>query len=478
MRHAWVAFVLVGCGSSDAIPPPDVALSVGKEKTAWTDTPQAARLHVDLVQLTDGMHTPLVEKDAPPATEADDMTPPVFVQIPEQHFDRPEIASFEATGLDKEMHVVLRGDSIFYSMTSIYAVRVPIFMGRVQTWARPLSEFGSRHIRPVVDSVYELFIAAGGEPVMGQDLAVPEFFDAAVWQTVSPQPALPRVPKSMTAIGTKLIVIDDAGATYVDLANDDPKTDHADLSPPTPALDFSQVAGGEALEQPTSMQQPNSVRFIVGATRQDGAATDKVLRIDDMLKSTVFTLSTPRVGAAATFVGTTLIVAGGTTTGPMAEVLTDGANAFMPLAYPPDATAGLALAALDDKTVLLVGGKDAMTGAAAPLRTIDITCTASCTSVEVGTSPVALTRTRAFILGKSQILFVGETDENGVTGVDKAFSIDPSKPPPFVVDEKAPKEPRAMATAALLPNGQVGLVGGHLLDAAQTTATSLPIFIP
>jgi hypothetical protein len=466
MRHAWIALALWGC-SSDAIPQPDVALLLGQESNAWTDA-QPARIQVQLVPLANG--TPTM-----PTVLADDAvgtTPPDIVPILEEHFAGTMVATFEATALDANKAPVLRGHSIYYGMTSIYAVRIPIFMGKVQSWARPLSELSNAHQRPIVTTMYELLIAAGGEPVAGQDLATPEFFDAAAWQTSSAQPPLPRTPKSVASLGTQLILIDDTGSGWLDLNNDATGT----VPATDPPLDYAQISGGATFEQP-------STRFIVGATRQEGAPTDKVLvlALDDNgnLTSKVLTLTTPRLGAAAGFVGTTLVVSGGSATGAGVEVLAMGATAFTTLPFPPDATAGHGMAPLDANTALVAGGQDAGTMMPASMRSIDLTCTANCAATEIGTLPMPLARTKVFVLDPSQMVVVGETDENSSTGVDHAFSFDPTKPAPFAPKELAfpAGRARSKATAALLPNGQLGLVGGFLLDSAQSPAKSIEVFI-
>jgi hypothetical protein len=472
MRHAWIALALWGC-TSDAVPPPDVALSVGQESTAWVDAPQAKSIEVDLVPSGGGAPAKLTEVGAPTPAVVDITKPSaLIVPIPEEHFTGSVIASFEAKGLDAAGNAVLHGKSIYYSMTSIYAVRIPIFVGRAQTWARPVSRLASEHLRPLVTTLYELLIAAGGDPIPGKDPAVPDFFDTAVWQTVGSQPPLPRAPKSMASIGTKLVMIDNAGGSWVNLSDDTT----GKLPDPNPSLDFSQVAGGDTFEQP-------GLRFIIGGTRLEGAPTDKVLVLNDQpdkVSGSVLTLSTPRLGATAGFMGTTLVVVGGSATGAGVEILPKDATSFMPLAYPPDATAGLGFAPLDDKTALLVGGQDPMGTAPSPLRTIDVTCTATCAATEVGMPPMPLNRTKVFVLGPSQILFAGEADDGMNSGVNHVFSIDPSQTPPFTPMEIGFKDgrSRAKATPARMPNGQVALVGGYLLDGMQSPATSLEIFIP
>jgi hypothetical protein len=486
MRHAWIAFALVACSSSEALPPPDVALSVGKEQTAWTKDPPAARLRVELVPMA-GSPTQLKEVPAPPAAAVNDTTPPTIVSIDEQHFAKSIIASFRATGIAENGDVVLRGDSIFYGMSSIYAVRIPIFMGRVQSWARPVSPLRVEHLRPVVTTIYELLVTAGGEPVTGQDPAVPEFFDVAVWQTVTSQPPLPRAPKSMAPLGTKVLSLNETGATLLDLSTDDSPQE---LSVTTPPLDYALLAGGD------TVIQPDGPRYIIGGTRQDGAPSDQVLRLDLVpvkndagkiidwkVVPTALKLSAPRLGAAATFVGTTLVVVGGSATAPMVEVLPKDATSFTQLPYPPDATAGLGVAPLDDKNVIVVGGQDP--GAAMPggMRTIDITCAASCTATDAGAildaaqMPVKLARTKVFALEPTKMLVAGETDSATMTGVNEAFLIDPSQTP-IVPKPVALQEPRARATPALLPNGQIAMVGGQLVDGSAGAAKTIEIFIP
>jgi hypothetical protein len=477
MRHAWIAFALVACSSSEALPPPDVALFVGKEETAWTDLPAATRLRVELVS-TDGSPTRLKEVPAPPPAVVDSTTPPTIVPIDEQHFARSIVASFRATGIAENGDVALRGDSIFYGMSSIYAVRIPIFMGRVQKWARPLSLLRSEHLRPVVTTIYELLVTAGGEPVTGQDPAVPEFFDVAVWQTVTSQPPLPRAPKSMAPLGTKVLSLNETGATVLDLGRD---TSPKELSPTTPPLDYALLAGGD------TFIQPDGPRYIIGGTRQDGAPSDQVLRLD-LVKAgddwnvvpTALKLSAPRLGAAATFVGTTLVVVGGSATAPMVEVLAKDATSFTQLPYPPDATAGLGVAPLDDKNVIVVGGQDPGTTMPGGIRTIDVTCAASCAAVDAGPildmqTPVKLARTKVFALEPTKMVIAGEVDAGTMTGLNQAFLIDPSQTP-YMPQAIALNEPRSRATPALLPNGQVAMVGGQLLDG--TAARSIEIFIP
>src|SRR5439155_4086809 len=99
----------------------------------------------------------------------------------------------------------------------IFSVRIPIFLGRVGEWVRPPTHLEHEHVRPVVNTVYELVIAAGGEAA---DPAVPDLYDTAIWQTLVGQPPLPLAPKSMTSIGRMLLTLDDKSAKWLDLSNE------------------------------------------------------------------------------------------------------------------------------------------------------------------------------------------------------------------------------------------------------------------
>jgi hypothetical protein len=467
MRHLRIAFAFfgctsafLGCGTSDALPPPDAALYVGQETDAWLAAPQAQRVQVDLIAL-DGSRTALTTQPAPAPIQAD-ATTPTIIPLPEQHYGAPTIGTFEATGLDGTGAPVLRGNSVYYIMDGIYAVRIPIFLGRVGTWARPPYSLEHQHVHPVVSTVYEMLIAAGGDPIAGVDPSVPDLYDAAAWQTLHNQPALPLAPKSMASVGTNVLTLNDSTATWLDLQTETTQP----LATSAITLNFADVAGGETLEA------PDGPRYIIGGTRQDGTPTDKVLVVDTQLAPTVLSLTTPRLGAAAGFVGTALVVAGGAPDGPMAEILKPGATAFTPLAFPTDPTAGLGLAALDGKTAIVAGGKDPQ-GVASSVRTFDITCTDACTTSELMFQLPSLTRTKVFALSPSQLLVVGEADD----GTNHALLLDPTSSPPANPVEIELKEPRAKATPVLMPNGQVALVGGIRTSDAMP-AMNLELFIP
>jgi hypothetical protein len=279
----------------------------------------------------------------------------------------------------------------------------------------------------------------------------------------------------MALVGPMMLLADESGATWLDLSMDPTTTAPTDLKKEVTAagLGWAEVAGG------SSVAVTNGARFIVGATRSDGMPTDKVLFIDGSFHQKVsdqpdpeqITLGTPRIGAAAAILGSTLVVVGGSDAGPMIEVLPAGMKKFATLPFPPDATQGHGVAAIDATTGIIAGGKDP-TGMPAPTRTFDLNCTDNCMTTELPPVPLALTRTSVFVVSATQILVVGETDD----GENHAFWLDRSAAMPAFV-AKDLREPRLHATPSVLPNGYPGLVGGQL-KSDGSPALNIEAFIP
>jgi hypothetical protein len=219
---------------------------------------------------------------------------------------------------------------------------------------------------------------------------------------------------------------------------------------------FSEVTGGDVLEIADGNQ------FIVGATRASGDPTAKVLRIDRYGTLRALTLSTPRRGAAAGVVGGNIVVWGGSAEGVGAEVLNKTEDAFTPLPFAPDATVGLGVGTFDGTTALLAGGKDPVTGAAAPFRTFDVTCAMDCATSELAVAPAALQRTHVFPLAAGNLLLTGDSDD----GEFHAYSLLTASGTPEIV-ERPLRERRKAATALLLPNGQPAVLGGENPDTAD-----------
>jgi len=468
MRYAWMPLgLLLSCSSTpdDLLPPPQAQLFVGQELDNWAVPPPATHVKIELVQSADGSRSTLTEGAAPAPNVVTATATPTTILLPEQHYTGFIVASFEVTATDAMGEPVVRGSTVPFQLDAIQqAVSVPIFVGRLGTWSRPPDLLEHPHLHPLVGvTLHEFVIAAGGDPVAGANTAVPDIYDGAAWLTLLGQPPLPRAPKSMVLVGSALLAVDDDGATWVNLSNDQT---NVVTTLPDKLTSFSEIAGGDTITL------PDGTRYIIGGTRPTGDPTDKVLRIDSQAAFRVITLGTPRLGAAATMIGTTIVVAGGTAAGPMAEVLTADELAFTPLSLPADPTAGLGLAPLDATTAVAAGGKDPGTGTAASVRTFDISCTASCATTDVATLPLALTRTKVFVVGPDKILATGESDD----GENHAYLIDKSVSPSMVT-EKPLREPRKGATPFSLPSGQAALLGGQRVDTGATAAT-IEAFIP
>jgi hypothetical protein len=450
MRKIAALSVLAWGCSSGSIPPSNVIFLAGHETDLWTRDPAPAKVQVDLV--TPDKRTPLGET---PATSTG-------MQLPENGIAQSTYARFDASALDGNSAVVAHGSSLTFYLPDLFGLTIPIFLARSGGWSRPPDALEHAHKKPVVVTALDEFvIAAGGDPVAGVDGAVPDFYDLANWVTLKSQPPLPRAPKSAAVVYGVMLVIDDAGATWLDLGND--RTDQAKAPD---GLTFAEIAGGNTVRMSDGSQ------LVVGATRSKGDPTAKVLRIAQDRTLSFLSLNTARLGAAAGLVGNKLVVAGGSTAGAGVEVLNDNQSAFVTLGVPADPTTGLGLAGLDGTKALLAGGKDPMTGAAASARTLDVGCGAACTTTDLGPLPATLQGARVFSGDSGKALVIGEADD----GETHAFLL--SIGSQLEVTETPLRERRKGATATILPNGQVGLIGGVSTDGSESAVSTLEAFIP
>jgi hypothetical protein len=449
-KIALWAVLVVGC-SAEPLLPSNVIFLPGQESDLWTREPAPARIEVDLV--AGDQRTLIGQAPAPTSGLSVDTR-----QLQLRSFARIDATAFEGGGA-----VVARGSSATFFLDAIDAVTVPVFVARSGGWSRPPDTLEHPHKKPVVLTILpHLMIAAGGDAIPGVDGSVPDFYNAAVWSTLRSQPPFPRAPKSAGFVLTKLLVIDETGATWLDLSDESTKNATA-----PEGVSFAEIAGGDTIAL------PDGTLFIVGATRSTGDPTSKVLRIatDGTLRA--LALTTPRLGAAAGKVGDKLVVAGGSAAGPGVEVLNDTQSTFVTLGIGPDATTGLGLAALDATTMLLAGGKDPTTGATASVRTLDVSCGSVCTASDLGPMPSALQSSRVFRVDAGKLLITGETDD----GETHAYSIAIGGASPEIVEQPL-RERRKGASAVVLPNGQVGLVGGVSVDAAETAVSTFEAYIP
>jgi hypothetical protein len=444
MRNLWLAplVMLVAC-SADAVPPPDVRLLVGQESETWSADPPPTRVQVEFVAAEGARTRTVIGQSTAPAQAVTIRNPGTAAGV---------IGSFEVTGFDAADTPLVRGASVPYIVYNLGRGTIPIFVARAAAWSRPPENLEHGRVRPVALVAYQYLVISAGGQVKDFNPAIPDVYDVIDWKGLKAQPAFPRAPKSMVLVGTKLLCIDDEGASSIDL-----KTDKVREEPAPAGLTFAEVAGGDVFEL------ADGTSYVVGATRATGDATPKVLRIEgrsDVLTMRAVSLTAARRGAAAGVVAGNLVVWGGSAEASGAEALTKAQDAFSPLPFPPDATAGLGLSTVEGNTVLLAGGKDPVTGAPVPWRTFDVTCTADCAAAELAMPPLALDRTHVFKLATGNLLVAGESED----GEFRAFSMATTPPE---ITERPLRERRRGATSLLLPNGQPGVLGGENPETAE-----------
>jgi hypothetical protein len=421
-----------------------VTITTGQETDAWTVEPAAKSVRLELVQ---GTRTTLAEVAAP-ATQIS-----IGTDGPEKVY-----ASVEATAFDVDDNPVMRGSTVPVYIRSFNGARVPLFMGRVGGWSRAPGElyFARRHPKLAVQFRAYLLVSGGDEAAADLDL-----YDLASWRPASERNPLPKVPESWAVAGSQLLLVDQAGAVFLDAST------AATSDPKAPAgLHFVDVVGGETIGAPGEPQ------YIVGATRTTGEPTNVVVRLDPDATLHLLKLATPRLGAAAAMVNGQLLVVGGADTGAGAEVSNAAGTGFTALPFPTDATQGSALVAEDATTALLVGGRDPATDEILGFRTMHLDCTQDCDQTPLAKPEFAFDRARLFSIREGQVLAVGEDPVSGETHV---FTFDTGIG--HALTEFPLRVPRSAASAFLLPNGQVGVLGGDAL-ADGTPAQSVELFFP
>ena len=436
---------LLGCTSTD-LPPGSLSVLTGQETDTWTldPTPEHA-----VLELVGANRTTLATVSTPVS------------QISLGVADSPEsVASFELTAYDANEQVVVHGTSVPYSLMSFGGAYPSLFAARTGGFSRAPGNllFGYQH--PLVEIFSHAYLlVAGGDSADSASVAL-DVYDMANWAVEPKQTWLPRVPKTWAVAGWSLLAIDETGAIVVDLSTGQ----SAAFTAPA-GLDFADLVGGDVIVGATDE------RYIIGATRNSGAPSDRVVRLDIDGTLRVLTLNTPRLGAAAADIDGQIVIVGGADTGAGAEVLNAAQTGFTALPFAADATQGAALAKLTASTAILVGGADPSSGARSPVRTLDLTCADSCSAAPVAQLAFDYDQARAFYLNDNQLLVTGESTD----GQSHVFTLDKSID--FELTEQALRTPRTLASAVKMPNGQIGLVGGNSLDDG-TPAASLELFFP
>jgi hypothetical protein len=325
--------------------------------------------------------------------------------------ERDENAIYElhVAATDDANNTLLRGLTFPVQLGALEGASIPVFVQRLGEMARlpePLTDGREAPLCAAVVGRY-LTLAGGGD---ASRAAVTQIYDLASLSPFTNPPTLPRTPHTLAALGSRLLLIDDAGATWLELA--DSTTTVADA--PSGGT-WADVSGG------TTLATPDGGSFVVGATRaatNPGATgpTARVLRIAADGTLSFVSLTQARLGAAAVYLdGRGLVVEGGSASGAGAEVLAIGATAALPLPYPADATAGAALAAIDATHLLVAGG----VGHEGETRVMDLGCAGACELAAGPVLPSPLSRAdgvslSGFEAGGADILLVGD-DASGAS---------------------------------------------------------------
>lgn len=444
-----MAWLVGGCSSgTQSI---TVELTVGQEMSALDRTPPVTRLDVTA---TNGAGVVVSASAAPGGT------------FDLGEYTTGDIISIQASGLDASAETVVRGRSLSgIALGGVASDVLPVFVQRTHEWARPAGGLDHTHVGGVAGSIGERYLLlTGGTAAAGTSGSVGSpsvaAFDLFGLQGAT-MTAFPRAARSLVALASTALVVDDAGATWIDFSSGA----SSDVVSPTGLASFAEVAGGATLAD------TEGSCFVVGATRV-GPPTRAVLRVAADGATSALSLGAARAGAAAAWIADVgLVVSGGSATGAGVEILSIGATAFASTTFPPDATVGAAVAPASKGAFAVVGGS--LDGKPAATRTFALDCGASCDGVpfEAASLPMATRRTTAFSLGGLRMLVVA--DDAATASTTRTFVVDLGA---RTQKEIALREPRAGATPVPAPNGTLALLGGAHPDG--TPALSVEIFFP
>lgn len=402
--------VLLACASpSEGL----VSLDTGLETDVLGREPRVDSLVVEAID-TSGNATEIARRRLP----AD------VVDLGE--LPKVDTASLRVRGLDAQGAERVRGESLYAAYGDLERATLRIFLQRTGESARFPSPFSTPY--PSSDRVDVI----AGRYVAVADGARLVAYDVANLAPIADR-TLPVEPKTVAAFDTRLLLVSDAAqAVVVDLAT----RDETKLDAP-PGGSFAEVAGGRVVRAGAQGT------YVVGATRTSNP-TAKVLRVAKDGALSFVELSSARAGAGASWVeGRGLVVVGGSPSAAGVEVVAVGSSRGAPLAFPPDATVGLAVAPLDGSSVAVVGGPS--------LRVVDLGCAASCAP-------------RTIPSGDGEPL-----SSPDATPLDKAALVSGTAPGGrarlYLVEGSGARavplrEPRSQVRLVPLPTGNVAIVGG------------------
>lgn len=451
---ALLATLVAACGpEEDEVTPASLNLSTGHETDTWSEAPAVTEVTVEATAL-DGTVETFTTVEPPAGDDA------LVISL-----DGASPGSFRVEGRDGEGEVQVRGQTAVVNPE--LGGSVPVFAARVGRFSRPpwgLFEGQGVGLRPPVAMLADRYVMVTGAHY-GESAARLDGYDLRAWSISAPSllpcPAAGCSIRSLAVMGATFVVAlgDDWGA-WADYSCGSQCT--GDVALPNGLDAFADVAGGD------STLAPDGSAYIVGATRPE-AATSAIMQLNIAGWEVAHHLTTPRVGAAATWVeGRGLLVVGGSSEGAGAELLEPTPvevedpepAAVVDLPYPADPTAGAALVAFDARRVVRVGGL--IGDAYAPSVVYDLDCTESCAPAPLW-EPVELADVDAFRVGDA-LLVVG-TNADGFTEARRVTEDG--------IDVVALREPRRGGSAVQTPLGQVVVIGGELEDGSEALVLEL-----
>lgn len=441
---------MVTTACSDEPPTIDVAVTVGQESDVFSGIETVEIVGLD----ADGGE--VVRGSAAPGGEVD------LGEVPTDTLLTFEVRA-EGGG------AVVRGRSLAVLAGGIDGDAIPLFAQRTGSFARPPGALVNAHVGGVAAVIAERWLlSTGGDLAISAegadvDPGAPEFYDLLAWGGAA-STNLPRRARSIVTRGSAALIVDEAGATWVDF--DSGST--FDAEAPSGVV-WSLVAGGATVDA------PDGVSYVVGGTRSRDRygdfPVDDVLRVGSTGELSAAKLAAGRVGAAATWVDDVgLVVVGGTGDAAGVEVLGSGEATARPLPFATDRVEGAAVVPTGERSVVRVGGAFPESGASAPVVVLDLGCVEDCAPqivLEAGRLP-ALRRTRAFST-PSGVITLGD-DESGELRVF-LVPLDGTAP-----TEAPLREPRRGAAVTAAPNGTLAILGGQRLDG--TPAVNVEIWFP
>ena len=295
-----------------------ISLTTGDEVDAFSRSPAPTTLIVENIGL-DGNATEIAR-----------------VPLPSDDFslgDRKltDAGSFRVRAEDATGKVLLKGESLFVQFGALENAGLQIFLQRTGELARlPQAPAALDAPRVGVTVARYLFAASGTSSFL---------YDLLLLKTAPAFPALPRPAKSVATFGTAAIIIDELGATTLDLSS----ASASDLAAP-PGGTFAEIAGGDS-----TVAADGSI-YVVGGTRSAGGASTRIFAISPVGGTGFAALAVPREGACAAWVeGRGLFVYGGGGAEAAGELLAPGSQLGTKLPLPADPVKGCGATTLDGK---------------------------------------------------------------------------------------------------------------------------------